>query len=123
MGGLFLIAALIGVYLVVYWSIDIELKSDKTKGLLGFIPEAIEKLHNQNNKPKSYGFLKYDLADENQEFFKEKKIPKADNFSNKKEFINADAQVHLQFRKNPSQENNQKTIPQPKTGKKPFLKK
>ncbi|MFT6084585.1 MAG: mRNA degradation ribonuclease J1/J2 [Alphaproteobacteria bacterium] len=40
MGGILLFAALVAIYIVVYWQINIELLNNKTIGFLGFSEDA-----------------------------------------------------------------------------------
>lgn len=55
MGGILLIGALVGIYLIAYWSIYIEEENDKTKGFLGFVQVASATLHGlEQFKQKSF---------------------------------------------------------------------
>jgi|GEM_PF-5279696 len=45
MGGLILLGTLIAVYIIIYWSITIEMYKNKTIGFLGFIKTSQKTLH------------------------------------------------------------------------------
>ncbi len=77
MGGILLICSLIAIYLVVYWSIHIELLGDKTKGFLGIIPSASDNLH-ANRKEKKH-FLSSLKPIDNKKLDIKKSINKRDN--------------------------------------------
>jgi hypothetical protein len=62
MGGILLIFSLIAIYLVVYWSIYIELIRDKTKGFLGFISSSDDTLNVDTSKKKSFVRQKKSVA-------------------------------------------------------------
>lgn len=55
MGGILLICVLISIYLIVYWSIDIELNEGKTQGFFKFIPSAFGMV-SDDKRPKKKVF-------------------------------------------------------------------
>jgi hypothetical protein len=94
MGGILLICVLISVYLVVFWSIDIEIMNGKTNGFFGFIPSAEKTLSEHKRKQKKvFSIKKTDLKksdmppiDVSDNVPKEKKIDKIiqESFKHKK---------------------------------------
>lgn len=54
MGGIFLLLAVIAVYIICYWNILIELESNKNIGFLGFHDVASESLQDKIIQKKSY---------------------------------------------------------------------